>query len=120
MDCLPSSQLKERSGSRLATCIDMQTQEEGAHRSKISRLERKRKNRHSKTGRMGSPSLLEMLKERQKAMEAAASLNGYDPGSYRQTQGELEQSESEQESDLSHSSDRIGPDMTPGTSDCII
>ncbi|KAJ1115017.1 hypothetical protein NDU88_003245 [Pleurodeles waltl] len=100
--------------------IDMQTQEEGAHRSEISHPEQKRKNRYSKTGRMGSPSPVEMLKERQKVMEAAASLNDSDHGSYRQTQEELEQSESEQESELSHSSDRIGPDVTPGTSDCII
>ncbi|KAJ1203448.1 hypothetical protein NDU88_007236 [Pleurodeles waltl] len=98
----------------------MRAPEDGVHRYEISCLERKRKSRHSKAGRMGSPSPMEMLKERQKAMEAAASLSGSDPGSYKETQEELKQSEAEQESELSHSSDKIGPDVTPGTSDCII
>ncbi|KAJ1119502.1 hypothetical protein NDU88_007687 [Pleurodeles waltl] len=84
------------------------------------RPERKRKSRHNKATRMGSPSPIEMLKERQKAMEAAASLSGSDPGSYKRTQEDLEQSESEQESELSNTSEKTGPDMTPGTSDCII
>ncbi|KAJ1213361.1 hypothetical protein NDU88_000999 [Pleurodeles waltl] len=76
--------------------------------------------RRSRTSRVGSPSPMEILKERQKAMEVAASLGGSDPGSYRQTQEEPEQSESEQESELSYSSDRIGPDVKAGTSDFII
>ncbi|KAJ1139510.1 hypothetical protein NDU88_005881 [Pleurodeles waltl] len=98
----------------------MQTTEEGDCRPENLYPERKRKSRHSKAGRMGSPSPMEILKERQKAMEAAASLSGSDRGSVKQTQEELEQSESEQESEFSHSSDKIGPDVTPGTSDCTI
>ncbi|KAJ1167165.1 hypothetical protein NDU88_007558 [Pleurodeles waltl] len=69
---------------------------------------------------MGSPSPSEILKERQKAMEAAASLGSPDPGSYKLTQEEPEISGSELESELSHSPDRVGPSVTPGTSDCII
>ncbi|KAJ1209753.1 hypothetical protein NDU88_005126 [Pleurodeles waltl] len=72
----------------------MQATEEGDRRSEISHPERKRKSRHSKAGRMGSPSPMEILKERQKAMEAAASLSGSDLGSCKQTQEEIEQSES--------------------------
>ncbi|KAJ1216289.1 hypothetical protein NDU88_003893 [Pleurodeles waltl] len=77
-------------------------------------------NKHSKVRKVGSPSHIEMQKERQKAMEAAASLSGSDLGSYTQIQEELEQSDSEQESEVSHTSDRTGPEVTPGTSDCII
>ncbi|KAJ1215177.1 hypothetical protein NDU88_002786 [Pleurodeles waltl] len=69
---------------------------------------------------VGTPSLTEMLKESQKAMEAAASLGSPDTGSYKLTQDDHEQSGSEVESELSHSSDRIGTNVTPGTSDCII
>ncbi|KAJ1120626.1 hypothetical protein NDU88_008788 [Pleurodeles waltl] len=98
----------------------MKTTEEGESRPENLYTDRKRKSRHSKTSRMGSPSPLEILKERQKAMEAAASLSSSDRGSVKQSQEELEQSESEQESEFSHSSDKIGPDVTPGTSDCII
>ncbi|KAJ1213751.1 hypothetical protein NDU88_001382 [Pleurodeles waltl] len=98
----------------------MQAPEEGAHMSGSPLPERKRKSRHSKASRMGSPSPIEMLKERQKAMEAAASLSGSDPGSSKQTQEDLEESESEQESELSHTSEKTGPDVTPGTLDCII
>ncbi|KAJ1106335.1 hypothetical protein NDU88_003736 [Pleurodeles waltl] len=100
--------------------IDMQTPEEGTHMTGGSHTERQRKSRHSKACRVGSPFLIEMLKERQKAMEAAASLSGSDLGSYKRIQEELEQSESEQESELSHTSEKTGPDVTPGTSDCII
>ncbi|KAJ1089863.1 hypothetical protein NDU88_003007 [Pleurodeles waltl] len=82
--------------------------------------DRKGKNRQNKTGRLGSPSPLEILKERQNAMEAAASLSGSDHGFAKQSQEELEHSESEQESEFSHSSDKQGPDVTPGTSDNII
>ncbi|KAJ1199165.1 hypothetical protein NDU88_003003 [Pleurodeles waltl] len=93
--------------------IDMQKTEEGDCRPENFHPERKRKSRHSKAGRMGSPSPMEILKERQKAMEAAASLSGSDRGSVIQAQ-------EEQDSELSHSSDRIGPDVTPGASDCTI
>ncbi|KAJ1179512.1 hypothetical protein NDU88_004746 [Pleurodeles waltl] len=97
----------------------MQTPEEGTGMTG-SHTERQRKSRHSKARRVGSPSPIEMLKERQKVMEAAASLSGSDPGSYKRIQEELEQPESEQESELSHTSEKTGPDVTPGTSDCII
>ncbi|KAJ1198326.1 hypothetical protein NDU88_002168 [Pleurodeles waltl] len=82
--------------------------------------DRKGKNRQNKTGRLSSPSPQEILKERQKAMEAAASLSVSDHGSAKQSQEDLEHSESEQESEFSHSSDKQGPDVTPGTSDNII
>ncbi|KAJ1177446.1 hypothetical protein NDU88_002701 [Pleurodeles waltl] len=84
------------------------------------RTERQRKSRHSKVRGVGSPSYIEMQKERQKAMEEAASLSSSDLGSYARIQEELEQSESGQESELSHTSDKTGPEVTPGTSDCII
>ncbi|KAJ1204270.1 hypothetical protein NDU88_008051 [Pleurodeles waltl] len=82
--------------------------------------DRKGKNRQNKTSRLSSPSPLEILKEREKAMEAAASLSGSEHGSTKQSQEDLEHSESEQESEFSHSSDKQGPDVTPGTSDNII
>ncbi|KAJ1169082.1 hypothetical protein NDU88_000988 [Pleurodeles waltl] len=68
---------------------------------------------------MGSPSPSEILKERQKAMEAPASFGSPDPDSYKPTQEEPELSGSELESDLSRSPDKVGPSVTPGTSDCI-
>ncbi|KAJ1216040.1 hypothetical protein NDU88_003646 [Pleurodeles waltl] len=74
-----------------------------------SHIERQRKSRHSKACRVGSPSPIEMQKERQKAMEAAASLSGSDLGSYKRIQEELEHSEYEQESELSHTSEKTGP-----------
>ncbi|KAJ1169178.1 hypothetical protein NDU88_001084 [Pleurodeles waltl] len=58
---------------------------------------------------MGSPSLSEILKERQKAMEAPASFGSQDPDSYKPTQEEPELSGSELESDLSRSPDKVGP-----------
>ncbi|KAJ1117837.1 hypothetical protein NDU88_006033 [Pleurodeles waltl] len=85
-----------------------------------SHTEQQRKSRHSKAGSVGSPSPIEMQKKRQKAMEAAASLSGSDLGSYKRIQEELEQSESEQESELLHTSEKTGPDVTTGTSECII
>ncbi|KAJ1127520.1 hypothetical protein NDU88_005919 [Pleurodeles waltl] len=97
--------------------IDTQTPAENKQLTVGQRTERQRVNRHSEARKVGSPSHIEMQKERQKAMEAAASLSGSDPGSYVQIQVELEQSDSEQESEVSHSSDRTGPEVT---SDCII
>ncbi|KAJ1089068.1 hypothetical protein NDU88_002221 [Pleurodeles waltl] len=94
--------------------------EDRERRPENVRPDRKEKIRHNKASRVGSLSPLEILKERQKAMEAAASLSGSDHGSAKQSQEELEHSESEQESEFSHSSDKHGPDVTPGTSDCII
>ncbi|KAJ1205278.1 hypothetical protein NDU88_000713 [Pleurodeles waltl] len=82
--------------------------------------DRKGKNKQNKSSRLSSLSPLEILKERQKAMEAAASLSGSDHGSPKQSQDDLEHSESEQESEFSHTSDKQGPDVTPGTSDNII
>ncbi|KAJ1173410.1 hypothetical protein NDU88_005246 [Pleurodeles waltl] len=96
------------------------TTEEGERRPENLYPDRKKKSRQNKAGRVGSPSSLEILKERQKAMEAAASLSGSDYGSAKQSQEDPEHSESEQESEFSHSSDKHGPDVTPGTSDCII
>ncbi|KAJ1089773.1 hypothetical protein NDU88_002918 [Pleurodeles waltl] len=81
----------------------MQPQEENPHSPETSQSERQKKNNRSRTSRVGSPSPMEILKERQKAMEAAASLGSPDPGSYRLTQEEPEQSGSELESELSHS-----------------
>ncbi|KAJ1161028.1 hypothetical protein NDU88_001516 [Pleurodeles waltl] len=73
--------------------IDTQTTEEGERRPENLYLDRKKKSRHNKAGRVGSPSPLEILKERQKAMEAAASLSGSDHGSTKQSQEDLEHSE---------------------------
>ncbi|KAJ1188017.1 hypothetical protein NDU88_004782 [Pleurodeles waltl] len=98
----------------------MHTTEDREHRPENLDPDRKGKNRHNKASRVGSPSPLEILKERQKAMEAAASLSGSDHGSAKQSQEELEHSKSEQESEFSHSSVKQGPDVTPGTSDSII
>ncbi|KAJ1135455.1 hypothetical protein NDU88_001895 [Pleurodeles waltl] len=87
---------------------------EGERRPEILYPDQKKKSRRSKASRVGSPSPLEILKERQKAMEVAASLSGSDHGSTKQSQEDLEHSESEQESEFSHSSDKHGPDVTPG------
>ncbi|KAJ1189767.1 hypothetical protein NDU88_006509 [Pleurodeles waltl] len=98
----------------------MQTTEEGERRPENFYPDQKKKSRHNKASRVGRPSPLEILKERQKAMEAAASLSGSDHGSTKQSQEDLEHSYSEQESEFSPSSDKHGPDVTLGTSDCII
>ncbi|KAJ1180624.1 hypothetical protein NDU88_005844 [Pleurodeles waltl] len=109
-------------GTAEETChwIDAQTTGDREHSPENPQPDRKGKNRQNKTGRLGSPTPLEILKERQKAMEAGASMNGLDHGSIKQSQEDLEHSESEQESEFSHSSDKQGPDVTPGTSDNII
>ncbi|KAJ1139651.1 hypothetical protein NDU88_006018 [Pleurodeles waltl] len=90
--------------------IDTQTTEDRERRPENLHPDRTEKNRHNKASKVGSPSPLEILKERQKAMEAAASLSGSDHGTAKQSQEELEHSDS----------DKHGPDVTPGTSDCII
>ncbi|KAJ1218223.1 hypothetical protein NDU88_005806 [Pleurodeles waltl] len=100
--------------------IDIHTPVESMRMTGSLRTERQLKSSHSKVRRVGSPSHIEMQKERQKAMEVAASLSGSDLGSYARIQEELEQSESEQKSKLSHTSDKTGPEVSPGTSDCII
>ncbi|KAJ1126500.1 hypothetical protein NDU88_004907 [Pleurodeles waltl] len=100
--------------------IDTGTTEDRERRPENLHPDRMEKNRHNKASKVGSQSPLEILKERQKAMEAAGSLSGSDHGSAKQSQEELEYSESEQESEFSHSPDKHGPDVTPGTSDCII
>ncbi|KAJ1202816.1 hypothetical protein NDU88_006611 [Pleurodeles waltl] len=69
---------------------------------------------------VNSPSPVEMQTERRKAMEAAASLSGSDRGSQVQTAADCEPSDSDHESETSQVSDRSGPAITPGTSDCII
>ncbi|KAJ1180379.1 hypothetical protein NDU88_005600 [Pleurodeles waltl] len=69
---------------------------------------------------VNSPSPVEMQTERQKAMEAAASLSGSDRGSQVQFASDCEPSDSDHESETSHVSDRSDPAITPGTSDCII
>ncbi|KAJ1152804.1 hypothetical protein NDU88_005579 [Pleurodeles waltl] len=73
-----------------------------------------RKTRHT------SPSPLEILNDRKKAVEAAASLSCSEQGSPKRSQNDVDQSESEQESDHSLTSDTRGPEVTPGTSDNII
>ncbi|KAJ1092282.1 hypothetical protein NDU88_005393 [Pleurodeles waltl] len=69
---------------------------------------------------VNSPSPVEMQTERRKAMEAAASLSGSDRGSQVQSAADCEPSDSDHESETSKVSDRSGPTITPGTSDCII
>ncbi|KAJ1153687.1 hypothetical protein NDU88_006445 [Pleurodeles waltl] len=98
----------------------MHPQEDSPLSHESSQSERQKKTNRSRASGVGTPSPTEMLKERQKAMEAAASLGSPETGSYKLTQDDHEQSGSEAESELSHSSDRIGPNVTPGTSDCII
>ncbi|KAJ1200990.1 hypothetical protein NDU88_004808 [Pleurodeles waltl] len=99
--------------------IDEQTTGDKNHSPENRHSDRKGKHKQNNSSRRNSPSPLEILKERQKAMEAAASLSGSDHGSPKQSQDDIEQSESEQESELSLASDKQGPDVNPGTSDII-
>ncbi|KAJ1185579.1 hypothetical protein NDU88_002371 [Pleurodeles waltl] len=76
--------------------------------------------RHRRNRKLGSPFSKEMHKERQKAMEAVASLSRSDLGSHPRKDEELEHSGSDLDSEGSQASNESGPEVTPGTSDCII
>ncbi|KAJ1128862.1 hypothetical protein NDU88_007234 [Pleurodeles waltl] len=100
--------------------IDKQQSGETNHILEKRHLNRKGKYNLSNSIRRTSPSPLEILNDRQKAMEAASSLSCSEQGSPKQSQDDIDQSESEQESEYSLASDKRGPDVTPGTSDNII
>ncbi|KAJ1128623.1 hypothetical protein NDU88_006999 [Pleurodeles waltl] len=87
----------------------MHPQEDSPYSHESSHSERQKKTNRNRATGVGTPSPTEMLKERQKAKEAAASLGSPEISSYKLTQDDHEQSGSEVESKLSHSSDRIGP-----------
>ncbi|KAJ1141206.1 hypothetical protein NDU88_007541 [Pleurodeles waltl] len=75
---------------------------------------------HRRNRILGSPSSKEMQEEHQKAMEAVASLSGLDLSSRLRADEELEHSGSDLDSEGSRVSNELGPEVTPGTSDCII
>ncbi|KAJ1193676.1 hypothetical protein NDU88_002972 [Pleurodeles waltl] len=99
--------------------IDKQPSGEKNHSPEKRHMNRKGKYNLSNSIRRTSPSPLEILNDRQKAMEAAAPLSWSEQGSPKQSLEDIDQSESEQESEHSLASNKRGPDGTPGTSDII-
>ncbi|KAJ1139592.1 hypothetical protein NDU88_005961 [Pleurodeles waltl] len=69
--------------------MDKQTPMEGDFLARGPFTERQRGSRQNKLRKVGSPSHIEMQKERQKAKEAAASLNGSELGAQVQITEEL-------------------------------
>ncbi|KAJ1174596.1 hypothetical protein NDU88_006416 [Pleurodeles waltl] len=66
------------------------------------------------------PSKKEVQQERQKVVEAVASLTGQDLSPIPATGEEMDQSGLDQDSDITRISEEEGLEVTPGTSHCII
>ncbi|KAJ1156939.1 hypothetical protein NDU88_009655 [Pleurodeles waltl] len=73
--------------------------------------------RHRRNRKLESASSKEMQKERQKAMEAVASLSRSDLGCHLRVDEYLEHLRSDLDSEVLHASNESGPEVTSRTSD---